>query len=249
MSEHQQLTLENIKRTPTTYAVYVLKHQPTGRVFIASTNNLRSKLRWWYYVIRKRQPQSKLPVAIFEVLLSTEHGRFPAHWTFSVVDMSRPASHKPLAWGEDRPEWPLIMRLYETQPHLVLNTIDRRKAPRQRVQTTMGQQPVTYLGNKLGYGRQNEVLADVMQPHSFRLDMRKLQPACAYTVPFAMYLYRACLMMQPRDKHPSPAAIAELYATWLERVPMSERETVGNKVPYTIDDALNVPTPRGYDLT
>lgn len=249
MTTHRLLSLENIKRAPDTYAVYVLKHQPTARVFFGSTTNLRSKMRWWYYAIQKHQPNSKLPLALFELLLPSDQGRFPEHWTFAVVDMQKPPGLKPLAWGQDRPEWPLVSRVYETSPRLLLNTIDRRKAPRQHVQTFMGQQPLTYLGNKLGYGKRSVILPATLQPHSFRLDMRKLQPACAHSVSFAMYLYRACLAMQPRSKHPSPQAIAELYATWLASVPMSEREAVGKQVPYTIDAALGVVTPRGYELT
>lgn len=231
---------------PNVYAVYALKHNPTARIYFGSTLYLRTKLCWWYNAIAAPATSACLPEKMRNVL--ADHGHFPDAWSYAIVDTQKPAEYNPRAKDIHRPEWPLIERLTQTgNAHLVLNRTWFGKEYKVVGYSGRrgGMAPSTYLAIKLGL-RKGPLYSE-MPPHNFKRDPTSLVPMSAPNVPFALYLHRSLAGMYIRN--PSPEAIAELYAKWLAGVPGSEREAVGNEVPYTIDAALNVVTPRGYDLT
>lgn len=241
------LQLRFIKAVPNRYAVYAIRHEPTARIYIGSTNALRDKLRWWFYALQKPSGKAQLPVKVLE-LLNTGMDADTLQWTYVILDQDKPDGYNPKAWIGQRPEWPLVRRLHETRPETLLNNVEHLTATGDTVQyeprvTAMGIQPMTYLGRKLGlrFGWCEKLL-----PHSFKLDPRRITPWDNPEMSFACYLYRSCKAMSPPDKNPTEAAIEELYFWWLRHVPTSEREAIDVAVPHTIDEALAVPLPSRF---
>jgi hypothetical protein len=242
MQRHIQLTTPNIKRTHNGFAIYSLKYEPLAQIYLGSTALLRDKLYWWHHVISRRDTAATLPWRIADIL--KDRGNLPEAWSFSVLDTDRPERFNAKARGAERPEWPLVARLHATSPHLLLNNAAAVLRPRRAPPlTTRGPQPLTYLAIRLGLRKGPDYQA--MPPHSWAIDPTDLGGSGSPMVPFALYLHRSA--KAERSINPSPEAIAALYRKWLAHVPVSEREAAGTITPRSIDEALAVPVPRGYD--
>lgn len=251
MVQYTPLQKHLIESVPNVFAVYALKHEPTARIYLGSTNLLRDRLRWWLYAISNEASAAEIPMRMREILLPVAFGRRAETWSYQIVDTTKPDRYNPHAKYDGRPEWPMVRRLNETNPHLLLNNV-RHLAPRQlrpvQVTSTKGPAPLTHLGKRLGLQvgtNPSQVFAE-LPPHSWHVDPRDITPWGSPSVPFASYLYRSLKAMQPVNRNPTSDAIAGLYVEWLSHVPASERETIGS-VPYTLDEALALNTPRGYD--
>lgn len=224
-------------------AVYYLRHDPTRRFYIGSTMFLRDKLLWWNYALRTPESSAHLPVKMRDVL--KQHGYQPVQWSYRVADIPMPERFNAKARLIHRPEWPKIQQLMESElGYLLLNTLMADK-PLHRVPAygrRGGMAPATYLAIRLGEKR-GYAFAE-QPPTKFGVQMVDLLPVGANRVPFALYLYRS--LKASGVYNPSGEAIAGLFDKWFADVPASEREAAGKAVPYTIDAALAVPTPKGW---
>lgn len=230
------------------YALYSVKHIPSGRLYVGSTAYLRQKLYWWHYTIAKPHARGKLPKRVRELL--TSFGHDPNQWQWRLLTDQAPAHFNRFAKGELRPEWPYVAHLAKTTPDLVLNETEpsRRQIQAVAVRSKRGMMPRTYLGLRVGAIRQGP-LHDHEPPHSWAISPAKLIEVVSPHVSFGSYLYRS--LKTQHIAAPSREAIADLYREWLAHVPESERTawrlSAEPGVPYTMDEALAVPLPRDYE--
>jgi hypothetical protein len=238
----------NTSQLPDTYGVYVLKHDFTRRVFFGSTRHLKSKLTWWHYVLTAERTKGHIPLPIRDMI--TQCGNLPnlKLWQYAVLDEQMPTRFNDRAVGVNRPEWPYIARLAETNPDVLLNDPHQKRgrAAMPKAQTRLGMTPMSYL--KLKLKLKSGHVPDVQPPHSWRVHPYELREWGSPSIPFAHYLQRS--MSADNVRNPSANVIASLYDKWLRHVPASERERLQLEalVPYTIDAALSVPVPQGYEL-
>ncbi len=241
------LTLNVVSQTYEGYGLYCLRHDPTRTIYLGSTTLLRSKLRWWAYSMMDPTTKAELPAKVKNLLASC--GRDLAQWSWSLLSSAPPAGFQPNHKRANRPEWQLVSRLHETNPAVLLNSVPThgtRFASSTIVTSTRGTAPLTYLKTRLGLRRGR--VPDTLPPHSWHVDPRQLGKWGSPFVSFASYLCRSMQAVSPKVMNPSGEAIASLYADWLAAVPASERTACERgEVPYTIDAALAVPVPRGYE--
>jgi hypothetical protein len=130
----------------------------------------------------------------------------------------------------------------------VLNNSPTRTDPRRKLalRSNKGISPLRYLKGRLGMSNYRYYAG---QPqHNWTVDKRTLTAGVGPTaVPFALYLLRSMECGQPRHFNPSSEAIRELYRHWRRFVPQHE-PAFTHPEPSTINDALAVPVPTGYQV-
>lgn len=218
----------HIKALPTVYALYALQHDPTGKRFYASTDNLRKRLEHWHYMI-ERKKLDQMPARIRAIV---EEGRGSIDtWSFAIYGATKPENYKGRGGNKaDRPEYALVQWAAANTPQLLLNdpkyTGGRPRGKPRGTWGPRGVSPLKYLGVMLGI-YQGHRWAE-QPPHTRSLDTRSLVPVAHPSQPFAMYLFRSMKGPDKRDEYgipyprhfnPSPAAMQELYETWLAAQP------------------------------
>ena len=229
--------------TAEAFAIYALRHTPTGNLYIGSTINLRSRLNMWWYAIGNPKTTAKIPARFSNVFIS--HGRNPHDWTYAVISWDKPEGWTPKAPPERRPEWPYIQWANAHVPAQLLNDptgARRGNTQTERPYSRVGVSPMVYLGAKLGLNRQAGKF-DTQPGFDRPVDMRELAPACVPTVSFATFLYYSMKLM--RSLNPSAPAIAGLYVQWLRNV-RSDDPVRSYPVPTSVQAALDLPTPLAY---
>jgi len=233
-----------LKALPETYGTYLLRHKPTGKVYVGSTDNLRKRLTNWSHAIRTHRATYKPPASVLHLLV--DQGRNVDDWQYKVVSTDRPAVFTRNAKPHNRPEYNIILMMQAQMPALLLNTpFDKvRRKPLTNPQYPWGPRgvsPLRYLGIKLGV--QPGPRYDKQPPHERRIDARRLKAASSTAVPFALYLYRSMQFSNPRNMNPSPAAIQELYAEWLTEQPLGYPPKHEARTIHSVQEALDLPDP------
>ncbi len=260
MNRETPLNTANIETLPEEAGIYVLKHGPTGRLYFGSTTNLRARMRQWFYQIgniENANPlKSSLPALIRVTLHGGQtpywgaqhgHGTEQWRWLYKVIRLGVPDDFKPKGHVYSKPEWPLIEALARSRPELVLNDIRPPKGNTTTQRGNRGVSPLRYLRGRLGFD--NFRYASGQPEHHHEVDPRKLPAGVGSTdVPFATYLLRSMTNCEgKKNLNPSPAAIQELFRHWRRYVPTHD-PVFSHPEPGTINDALNVPVPAGYQI-
>lgn len=228
------------------YAIYMLAHAPTARVYVGSTTLLRDKLVWWLYALTR--PNAKgLPAKVTDLLAA--HGHDAGAWHYKVLDWNKPERLNPKARGADRPEWPIVAKLASADPAMVLNTLDNATHSNGKLvpapkPSRKGIAPITHLGRRLGHlpGPKFEKRPE----HSWKVQaFPKPVRSPATGVSFAAYLYRGC--KQAKLWNPHPNNVNEMYHHWASHVPASWQCNLPKDV-FGTDQALAVPLPPGYAI-
>ena len=227
------------------YALYVLRHEPTKRMYFGSTENLPQRLMNWIYMFEATELNTNVPKRMLEIFHT--HGRHMVDWTYAIVDRERPNTYKPRAPTEDKPEWRCVQWALANAPALLINDPlgKRRGRPvgsNRRHPSEWGPRgvsPIKYLGIMLGIYQGYKW--SKQPPCARPIDPRTLEPQSHTDVPFATYLLRA-MKKPPTHLNPSAAAIDELYQKWLAAQPAGYRETVPGTIT-TAQGALELPDP------
>jgi len=227
------------------YALYVLRHEPTKAMFFGSTDNLPQRLMNWIYLLDAEKEPVQVPTNMRK--LFGVHGRHAIDWTYAIVDRQRPPQYRPRAPADDRPERACILWMLANAPLLLLNDPKglRRGRPKGVTPRARGEwgprgiSPIKYLGIMLGVYQGYKW--SKQPPCARPIDPRTLEPQTPDDVPFATYLYRA-MRKPPTHLNPSAAAIDELYQKWLAAQPAGYRETVPGTIT-TAQGALELPDP------
>lgn len=252
------LNIGNIHTAPSIAGVYLLKHQPTGRMYFGSAVDLRARLRQWFYQIENVAYRDKLPVLIRITMhgggtaLWPMHGGYgnkPWDWFYAIIKESVPANFKPQVPAPLKPEWTHVQWLQQRSPELLLNDV-HPNAPENRMPVLRGRKGVSprrYLHGRLGLGADRFARGE--PAHAHPLDVHLLpKTAGSPQVSFALYLDRALqatIGLPHECRNPSPAVIEDLFLHWLQFVP---KHDIARTItpPGTINEALAVPVPEGY---
>ena len=230
------LDLFTIGTTPELPTVYSLIHV-SGKLFFASTNNLRQRMRLWYYAIGNPETKVVIPPEVKVLVAGLTQTERVAAWRYKSVGLPLQEKVQRNAAFDKRPEAAIVKVMLARHPEQCINVLPQPGQKRLR-RARLGQSPLNWLRYQLGKSnrRGRAVLT------SWPADLRPLIPVGSPMVPFGEYLFRAALAAGSLS--PSEGRIAELFNQW-------KRHHVAYKgavPPVNVVEAMKFPVPPVGDV-